>query len=255
MKSKIASFSFALLFFALSTPLRAQYSSSWWGVRLGANFASEGLDSLPASTTTGMKTGVIGGLAYDHWFNDTWGVDISALYDQKGVSEQYSPSAAIRSSALIGRNDTPAIVYSGNDNYTLNYIEVPVVVKFSFGMGDIRPYIDAGPSFGFLLGASESADGSVVPVSDLKSYLNSVDVSVYVGLGIADELYHGPMITFDAGYAAGLTKIYKSTASPDALTRLATNGKTFPIPIDPTSAKSGDIRVLLGVMWPIGGTY
>lgn len=254
MKSTVASFSIALLLFATSAPLRAQYSSSWWGIRAGANFASQTIDMVPAGTTTAMKTGIIGGLSYGHWFDDTWGINISALYDQKGVSEQYSPNAQNR--LVKNPQDTNvSIVLSGNDNYTLSYIEVPIIAKFAFGMGDIKPYIDAGPSVGFLMSASESADGYVVPVSSLKTYLNSVDISLYLGVGLADELYHGPMIVFDAGYAVGLTKIYKSSPVSPTNTRVTTNNLAFPDPIDPATAKSSDIRVTLGIMWPIGSSY
>ena len=256
MKTTVAYFSFALLLFAFSTPGHAQYSTSWWGVRVGANFASETFDSLPASATTSMKTGVIGGLAYEHWFDDTWGLDISALYDQKGVSVQYSANAQNRQ-VQNPQDSTKYLVLSGNDNYTLSYIEIPLVVKFAFGMGDIKPYIDAGPSLGILMGASESADGDLVAVPNLKTYLNSIDLSLFLGVGVADELYHGPMITFDAGYAVGLSKIYKSVPTDNSgnFARSAVEGIPFKDPVNPTSAKSSDIRVTLGIMWPIGSAY
>ncbi len=244
MKIKIAISTSFLLLFAIAGPLRAQYASSWWGVRAGVNIASENI-TTPDNATINMKVGALGGLAYEHWFDDTWGFNASILFDQKGASEVYATSANNREVPLGNGNLSQP--YSGNDNFTLNYLEVPLVLQFSFGEGNIVPYIAAGPAFGFLLSASESTTGQIAPVPNLKSYLQTVDVSIYGGLGLEDEIYHGPTITFDAGYAAGLTKVYKS--SP---TRFATDGKAFPAPIDPTTAKSSDIEITLGIMWPIG---
>lgn len=242
MNKKIAVSTSFLLLFAFVLPLRAQYATSWWGLRAGVNLASESI-TAPENSTVGIKPGVVGGLTFEHWFNDTWGLNASLLYIQKGAGEVYATSAGNREIETDTVNKTYTL-YSGNDNYTLSYLEIPVIIKFSFGEGDIRPYVAAGPSFGFLLGASETATGNLQPATDFKSNLQSVNVSLYGGLGLSDELYHGPMITFDAGYAAGLTKIYKS--SPP---RFATDGHSFPQPIDPATAKSSDILITLGLMW------
>jgi hypothetical protein len=243
MKIKIAVSTLFLFLFAIAAPLRAQYSSSWWGIRAGVNLANEAI-TTPENATVGIKPGILGGLTFEHWFDETWGINASLLYNQKGTSEVYATSAANREIDTTGKENFK--LYSGNDDYTLSYLEIPVLLKFSFGEGDIRPYISAGPSFGVLLGASETATGDLMPVTDLKSFLQSVDVSIYGGLGLVDEIYQGPMITFDAGYAAGLTKIYKSSPS-----RVATDGRPFPDPIDPATAKSGDIRITIGAMWKL----
>ncbi|HET6400721.1 MAG TPA: porin family protein [Candidatus Kapabacteria bacterium] len=255
MKIKIAISTSFLLLFTVTGTLRAQYATSWWGLRAGVSLASESI-TVPDNATVGIKPGVLGGLAYEHWFDDTWGLNASLLYDQKGVSEVYATSAGAR----VKNNGAGPGIYSGNDDFTLSYLEIPVVIKFSFGEGDIRPYVAAGPSFGLLLGGSESPTGDLAPVTDLKSYLQPINVSFYGGLGLSDELYHGPMITFDAGYAGGLTKIYKSnppgatiTNSDGSVTytnpRMATDGQVFPHPIDPTNAKSSDILITVGIMW------
>ncbi len=269
MDKKLAFSSFALVFLLAAAPLRAQYSSSWWGVRAGVNLANESV-TLPDNTTANFNAGLIAGLAYEHWFDDTWGLDVSLLFDQKGVQEAYSGSAVNRQ-IPVGTDSTN--LFAGNDNFNLSYLELPIVIKYSFGEGDIKPYIDAGPTFGFLVGASEStsatsnAKGIIAPVGPpqlpaLKSELNSLDMGVYVGLGITDELYNGPMLLFDAGYSFGLTKIYKNVpttnytdpnhpSSPAQVEplRYATDGTVFPYPVDPTNAKSGDLRIVIGAMW------
>ncbi|MFI5201461.1 MAG: porin family protein, partial [Candidatus Kapaibacterium sp.] len=245
MNKKIAISTSFLLLFTVTGTLRAQYATSWWGLRAGADLANESL-TPPDNASVGMRAGALGGLVFEHWFNDTWGLGAGLLYDQKGASETYASSAYNRE-ITVGSVTT---LYSGTDNFTLSYLEVPVLLKFSFGEGDIRPYIAAGPSFGFLLSASENTtsvapnEGTIAPIDNLKSYMQSLDVSIYGGLGLADEIYHGPMLTFDAGYAAGMTKIFKSNP-----TRVATNGQSFPAPIDLSTAKSADIVIAIGILW------
>ncbi len=221
----------------------AQYSSNWFGVRAGINVANETFSQLPDNSSTGMKVGALGGLTFEHWFGETWAVNASLLFDQKGVTEEYSTTAQNRQYTLPSGFSG---IYSGDDNFALNYIEIPVLLKVAIGDGDVRPFLNAGPSFGLLLSASESTTGQVAPATDLKSYLSSTDVSLYIGGGIIDQLYRGPMITFDAGYAVGLTKIYKTVPA-----LMTTSGTNFPAPIDPSTAKSGDIRITLGVMWKL----
>jgi len=218
----------------------AQYSSSWIGVRAGASIASEAID-LPDGASSSFKIGPIGGIEYDHWFNENSGISASVLYTAKGINENYGAAADSR---VVGNT-----IYSGDDNFSFNYIEIPIVYKLSFGYGDIKPYVFAGPSIGMLLSASEAPTETIPPVNDLKSHLNTLDISAYFGAGIIDRIYQGPTIFLDLGYAAGLTKVYKE---PPPERTPGGPQQAFPLPIDPTNAKSSDIRVTIGVMWKIG---
>src|SRR5436309_2131965 len=85
----------------------AQYSSSWLGVRAGVNFANESVD-VPDGASTGFKFGPLGGIIFDHFFDENWGISASLLYDAKGIHENYGAA----SQARIDPND-PSIVYSG----------------------------------------------------------------------------------------------------------------------------------------------
>ncbi len=247
MKSNLFKSGFFLFAFcALPVMASAQFSlrsigtTTWIGVRGGASFASEGFTSLPDNSTTSMKIGAIGGLAFEHWFDNNIGVSVDILYDQKGIGEVYANAAANRQNGNV--------IYSGNDNYSMSYLEIPILLKYSLGRGDIRPYICAGPSIGELLQSSETTTGSVAPLSSdsLKHYLQSTDLSIYAALGVMDAIYQGPILFFEAGYAVGMSSLYKSTPS-----RITTDGTTFPAAIDPTGAKSGDIRVTVGIMWQL----
>ena len=233
MKKYLVAF-FVLI--SLSTASKAQYSSNWVGVRLGANFGGESIDSTYDNATNSLKFGILGGAQFDHWFDDNWGVGIGLLFDQKGTSELYAQASV---NNQVKQPDGNYITYSGNDNYTLNYLEIPIVFKAAFGDGDVKPYLFAGPSIGILLSASDKTDNNIPPVTNLKTYLNSTDISIYFGGGFLDKLNTNEAFFFDAGYSAGLTKIYKT--APDRT--------PLPLPVQHLTSKSGDIRITVGMMW------
>ncbi len=218
--------------------LRSIGGTAWFGVQGGISYAGESISSLPDNASTSMTTGAIGGLSFEYWLDNAWAVGAGVLYTQKGINELYAPNARNR--------DTNNVIYSGSDNFSMGYLEIPILIRYSMGLGDVRPYICAGPSIGMLLQSSESVSGSVAPISDLKSDLQSTDLSLYAALGIMDAIPNGPILFFEAGFAVGLSNIYKSTPE-----RFATSGISFPEPIDPTGAKTGDIRVTIGAMWPL----
>ena len=246
---------FLSLFSALSVVASAQQfalpslgGTTWLGVRGGANFANETSITPPANATTSIVTGGIGGLEIELWFDNSWAISAGVLYDQKGVGEQYANSAQNRE---IGN-----IIYSGNDNFSMNYIEVPVLLKYTLGRGSVRPYLAAGPSIGSLLSANEAVSGTIAPISnlksDLKSDLQSIDLSVYGAVGLVDQIYHGPILSFEVGYAAGMSKIFKVSPTRFVISQTpSTDGTRFPDPIDPSTAKSGDFRVTIGAMWQL----
>jgi hypothetical protein len=235
---------FLSVFFSMPVVASAQFSvaliggSMWIGVRAGANLASESFDSIPLNASTGMKTGLIGGISLEYWLDNNWAVSSGIVFDQKGTDEQYSSNASNRE---VGNT-----IYSGTDDFSLNYLEIPILLKYALGVGVIRPYICAGPSLGELLSASETVSGNIEQLSNFKSDLQSTDISIYAALGLMDQVYHGPILLFEAGYASGVTSIYKSTPA-----RTATDGTNFPDPITPASVKSGDIRITIAAMWPL----
>jgi hypothetical protein len=209
-----------------------QRASTLVGLRFGTSIASESGAALPGGASTGLKFGFVFGPEIEHWFSGNWAISSGLFLVQKGVDQQYAPSSIERGTA---NHDT-----SGNDNFSMNYIEVPILVKVAFGYGDIRPYIFAGPSIGFLLSASEVTDGTIPPIGNLKSDLNSIDYSVCFGLGVMGRIYRGPAITFEAEYETGLAKVFKNEPY-----------RPFSQPIGQTSATSSEIIVTLGLMWGI----
>ena len=231
---------FALLMAAGSA--RAQFSSSsssYIGLHLGGNLGHQTVDTAYDNATTGFKFGIIGGVQYDHWFNDMVGIGIGLQFDQKGSSEAYSDGKI--GNIVSNPDGSIKAKYVGSDDYAMSYLEIPITLKVSFGDGDVRPYITAGPSIGMLLSASETTTNNIPTVTNLKSYLNSTDLSAYIGGGFLDHLPSGTLVEFELGYAAGLSKLYKS--QPDR--------SPLPTPVQHLTSTSGDIRMTLGLMWQI----
>lgn len=227
-----------------TTASRAQISGTLAGFRLGTSFANQSSGTTTDGTTSGMKFGILGGAQVEHWFNDNWGIGLSLLYDQKGVSETYSEGSINHRFTDPARNiDT---ICSGTDDFTFNYIVIPIHLKYALGYGDVKPYVFVGTSFGMLLSGSDKTTGMISALGDMKPFLQSLDISIDFGAGFMDRFYNGPTFFFDAGYSAGISNIYKSNPP-----RTITIGGSFPNPIDHSTAKSGDIRIGLGAMWPM----
>ncbi|MCU0607876.1 MAG: PorT family protein [Candidatus Edwardsbacteria bacterium] len=88
-----------------------------------------------------------------------------------------------------------------------SYIEVPVLLKYSFGSG-IIPSIYAGPAVSVLLSAeSEFLYNGMSAAVDLISYFKSTDV----GLAVGAEIKLPIGLSLEARYTTGLSSIGKET--------------------------------------------
>lgn len=85
-----------------------------------------------------------------------------------------------------------------NEKTTLNYLQVPLLARYSFAPGF---YAEAGPQIGFLLKAEDDNEGDV---SNIKEYLEKTDISLAIGAGYNINSNIGAY----ARYNAGLTKFY-----------------------------------------------
>lgn len=83
----------------------------------------------------------------------------------------------------------------GNQTYNLNYIEIPVLAKYSFG----PVYVNAGPSIGFLVGKSDKIKAAYGKTKTL-------DFGLQMGAGVAIPAGPGKLIV-DGRYNLGLSNI------------------------------------------------
>ena len=82
----------------------------------------------------------------------------------------------------------------GKSTYKFNYLEVPVLAKYSFG----PVYVDAGPSLGLRIARNDNAK----TFTDTKR----LDFGVQGGLGVAVPAGPGKIV-LDGRYDLGLTKV------------------------------------------------
>lgn len=223
MKKLICSFAiFSLVTLAV---VKARGQQNYLGVRAGTNLANESVIPSPASgATTSIHAGFLAGVQYEYWFDDTWSLGGQVLYDQKGAHE-----------IMINTVD---VVGSGFTDLSLNYLEIPILLKASFGSGSFSPYIFAGPSSGLYLSGKEHSSNwfygqtlnTTKSVAD--SDMNFIDLSAVFGAGASFRLSSGQMLYVDAAYALGLINISYNQRG------------------EHTIVTSRDIRIAAGILFP-----
>jgi len=112
------------------------------GLQAGANFADVTLDPTQEGFETSMKTGFLFGGMVFYSFSPILGLQVEPAYVQKGAKVDLTLSEAgetVQAEATL----------------TADYIDIPVLLKASFGDGPVKPYLLAGASIAFLLGDVE----------------------------------------------------------------------------------------------------
>lgn len=152
---------------------------------------------------------------------------------------QLSPAFAIQ----------PEILYMSKgasvdfeDDFTadlkLRYIEVPLLAKYSFGTGPLRPAVFAGPALAFRTGCEieiESGSGAGQSFDcedddvDLTAF-KSTDFGGILGVGFDYDL-GGAALVLDARLGLGLTSIDNTDSDADAKNRAWSFlvGASFPV--------------------------
>lgn len=88
----------------------------------------------------------------------------------------------------------------------LNYIEIPLLAKIKFMIPQVKPFILAGPSMAYLVGAN--VEGPAIDSS--RSLFNSIEFSVVLGAGFTFQLGQGldsPEATFTVRYSSGINNV------------------------------------------------
>jgi len=204
----------AVLFVAgISTVSMAQDLS--FGVKAGLNFAN--LSNEPGAETTSeewgggnyyiesnsysydMKTGVALGVFAVYKVNDNLSIQPELLYTQKGMEEEWAYTGQLYDASGNPYSWWVPETDSSKWEVKLDYIEIPVLVKYSISPGgDVCPFVFGGPALGILMSAKVDSE-------DIKKYCNSTDIGLVLGGGV--ELESG--ISIDLRYDMGMTKIFK----------------------------------------------
>lgn len=111
-------------------------------------------------------------------------------------NSMYAIESAVQFAMKGGRS---RVGNKGRNNF--NYLEIPVLARVSASVGNVKPFLVLGPSFGLRLSAKDSAG------SDLKDDLKAFDLGIAFGGGI--ELT--PMIGVRAVFQQSLLDQFTST--------------------------------------------
>lgn len=109
-----------------------------------------------------------------------------------------SPMYAIEPELLFatkGGKDTEG----GKGRNNINYLEVPVLARVNVSVGNAKPFVVVGPSFGFRLSAKDS-DGN-----DIKDDLKALDLEIVFGGGLEITNMIGVEARFQQSLADQLT--------------------------------------------------
>jgi Outer membrane protein beta-barrel domain len=136
-----------------ATPAAAQFSV---GVIGGANFANLNLTDGGDKEDTSTRTAAAVGIVADYALGENMALSIQPMLLGKGAKQ--------------GKTEG----FDGVD-ITLSYIEIPVLFRYLFGSGNIHPFVEAGPSIGFLSSADVKFTNG--EKQDIKDQITGVTVA------------------------------------------------------------------------------
>jgi hypothetical protein len=204
---------FCALLSGLSTDAAAQGKIAL-GLRAGVNIANVSLDpGLDGGNTKSARMGFLFGGIFEYAINNMIALQAQPAYCQRGYkleSTEFIPT-------LTG-------------TIKLDYIEVPVLVKLTFGSTEFKPYVFAGPNIAMLLSAKSKVEmGGQSQENDFKDNVKSTDLGLDVGAGVSYWLKADMGLYLDARYSLGLTNLSKDSSEG--------------------TAKSGDIKICAGLLF------
>jgi hypothetical protein len=162
---------------SIATAANAQFQ---FGIKAGANFSTVNGNAIQdAGTIAGFNGGVYFKLPLAHGLS----IQPEFLYSGQGFEDNAGGE---------------------NDKQHFNYFNIPVLLKYTHFSG---LFVEAGPQFGVLTSATYKSGGVS---ADDKSYFNSADLSLVVGVGF--KIPTTPL-SVDARYNLGLSNIENSSGT------------------------------------------
>ena len=155
------------------------------GIKAGINMANGWGDDVENSS---WKLGFFGGGYIGYGFNPMFDIQGELLFCMKGAKSEPNDSTTYTSS--------------------LNYIDIPVLLKFNFPTVGFGTSIYGGIDMGILITAETEVDeGGNKTTTDIKDDLNSIDFGAVIG---ADLDYNN--VILDVRYTIGLTNVMKEVS-------------------------------------------
>jgi hypothetical protein len=188
-----------ILLVSLVMLLTVSVAFSQFGIKGGIDLGTFGGADKPSDLKHRM--GIAGGISCKIGLVAGLSLQPEVMYIQKGA---------------VMEVNTLDNIYTIDDKHTamLDYIDIPVLVKFNFPIPVFSPYIEGGVSYGILLSAkdkhelSSNAPGptSSSDETDYKDFVTKNDLSWIVGVG-----FDLSILEIDARYMIGTKKLYKDS--------------------------------------------
>lgn len=178
------------------------------------------LAGLPAKASAQSLVGVAGGVVIaDVHASDEQEIEGKETRTGAGFGVFYramlAPSLSVQPEVWYLTKGFEADDVDVSGKFTLNYVQVPVLVQYHLSQGPVSPRIFAGPALAFesrcKISGSEGSIEIEVDCEDLDIATKSTDFSAVFGVG-ADIDANGFVITGDVRYDLGLSNIDDSGA-------------------------------------------
>lgn len=189
-------------------------TSPTFGLKAGVNISSISDDGYEDSKS---KAGFYGGVFMNAPLSEQFSIQPEVLYSQMGAKTVATSTGTIAGTTTTMRNSA---------SLNLDYITVPVMFQFH---ATPNFYLEAGPEFGFLVGAKGKGDMTTTTTTaggasstssesyssrDLKDYYSGFNMGAGLGLGFNFTENFG----INARYVAGFTDINKKSDGSDGTT-------------------------------------
>ncbi len=196
MKALIKIFAIVLFLTGVNQVLKAQ--TMGLGVRGGVNLAtSEVREKIDGSWNTDMKDYIVGvnaGLVVEIGFSDMFFLQPEVNYVQKGYKTTI-------------QNGTKSEFTT-----TMNYVEMPILLKGEFGAGDLKFNAILGPTFSYAFDGKTKFDGETTDIDFGKDNVKQYDIGGMAGIGLGYDVYPGTVF-LDARLGWGFTNLNDSDNS------------------------------------------
>ncbi len=163
-------------------------------------------DISPESGIT--KVSILGyclGVATEIGFWKYASVEIEPMFIQKGYKLK-------NAKFTDGTN-----VFIGDETDKFDELDIPLLIKFKYPLGDVTPFAIAGPSMGFVIASTAKIDipGQSVPDQDIKETTSSVEYGLVYGAGI--QIATTPTMQLMGGirYQSGLSNMLNNEETPN----------------------------------------
>lgn len=201
-----------LLLFAVAPSAQAKIFK--WGIEAGANFSKMKLskDIVDSDNRTGWFAGVKGQITLPIV---GLGVDGALLYSQKYMAVETTKTAT--------NPDTgEEISYPLSENKRMPYVEIPVNVRYTFGLSRVVGlYVATGPQWSWYMGSKTLFDGKSV------GSLNESNFSWNVGAGA--NLFSHLQIGVSYNIAVGNTGEVKDRALSENIGKITLKNNTWQV--------------------------